>query len=73
MNKWFVEKLKEDLEYYSLENIIARYDCFMIGNTLHIYKPIPVNEFIKLREELRSKKRVDDIIVGGKCEIIRFI
>lgn len=73
MNKWFIEKLKEDLEYDSLENLIRRYDCFMRGTTLYIYKAIPVNDFIKLRKEIRDKKKVDNIIVGGKCEIIRFI
>lgn len=65
MNKWFIEKLKKDLEYDSLENIIRRYDCRMRGNTLYVYKAIPVDEFIKLRKELRDKKRIDNIVVEG--------
>lgn len=73
MTNWFIERLKEDLQYDSLENLIKRYDCLMIGETLYIYKAIPVNDFIKLRKEIRDKKKVDNIVVGGKCEIIRFI
>lgn len=73
MTKYQLEKLKEDLQWDSLENLMARYEVLIIGNTLNIYKPIPVNDFIKLRKELRSKRRIDNIIVGGECEIIRFI
>lgn len=65
MTKWFMEQLKKDLEYDCLENLIRKYDCFMRGNTLYIYKAIPVNDFIKLRKEIRDKKRVDNIIVEG--------
>lgn len=65
MNKWFIEQLKEDLEYDSLSNIIARYDCKMRGNTLYIYKAIPVTDFIKIRKEIRDRKQVDNIIAEG--------
>lgn len=72
-----VYKIRNDLEYYDLDNIIKRYGCFMRGNTLVINKEIPVNEFIILRTKLRAIKRVDNIIVeaeyGGENEIIRFI
>ena len=73
MTKYQLEKLKEDLQWDSLENLMIRYDCFVIGNTLNIYKPIPVNDFLKIKKELRSKRRIDNIVVGGECEIIRFI
>jgi hypothetical protein len=72
-----VYKIRNDLEYYDLNNLIKRYGCFMRGNTLVINKEIPVNEFIILRTKLRAIKRVDNIIVeaeyGGENEIIRFI
>lgn len=73
MTKYQLEKLKEDLQWDSLENLMIRYDCFIISNTLNIYKPIPVNDFLKIKKELRSKRRIDNIVVGGECEIIRFI
>lgn len=77
MSDYRIRRIKQDLEYYNLDNLIKRYGCFMRGNTLIINKEIPVNEFIILRTKLRAIKRVDNIIVeaeyGGGNEIIRFI
>lgn len=71
MNKWlkehveFVKRLKEDLEHDDLENLIRKYECTMKDETLYIYKAIPVTDFIKIRKELRDRKKVDNIIVEG--------
>ena len=38
---------------------------FKTGEVVISYKAIPVDEFIKLRKELRDKKRIDNIVVEG--------
>lgn len=65
MNEYFLRKLKRDLAYDNLKDLLKKYDCFMRGNTLFIYKAIPVTDFIKIRKEIRDRKRVDNIIVEG--------
>lgn len=65
MNEYFLRKLKRDLAYDSLKDLLGKYDCFMRGNTLFIYKAIPVTDFIKIRKEIRDRKQVDNIIVEG--------
>lgn len=65
MNEYFLRKLKRDLAYDNLKDLLRKYDCFMRGNTLFIYKAIPVTDFIKIRKEIRDRKQVDNIIVEG--------
>lgn len=65
MNEYFLRKLKRDLAYDNLKDLLRKYDCFMRGNTLYIYKAIPVTDFIKIRKEIRDRKQVDNIIVEG--------
>ncbi len=59
-----IDDLREMILYKeTLEDILHKYECRIKDNTLYIYKPIPVQTFYDLRNRVKLKYDINNIIV----------
>lgn len=59
-----IDDLREMILYKeTLEDIMYKYECRIRDNTLYIYKPIPVKTFYDLRNRIKLKYDIDNIVV----------
>ncbi len=65
-----VEELRDLLEYTDVDKLIDKYQVVFSKGTMIINKKIPVNDFIRLRDSLRVKKKIKNIIVDADADYI---
>lgn len=65
-----VEELRDLLEYTDVDKLIDKYQVVFSKGNMIINKKIPVNDFIRLRDSLRVKKKIKNIIVDADADYI---
>lgn len=65
-----VEELRDLLEYTDVDKLIDKYQVVFQKGTMIINKKIPVNDFIRLRDSLRVKKKIKNIVVDADADYI---
>lgn len=65
-----VEELRDLLEYTDVDKLIDKYQVVFSKGTMIINKKIPVNDFIRLRDSLRVKKKIKNIVVDADADYI---
>lgn len=65
MTKKELEKLYDALHWDDYDRLIAMYKVEIIQDTIYIPKAIPIEHFCRIRNELRKRKVIKNVIVEG--------
>lgn len=60
-----MNELIELLRLTNVDDLIVKYNVEFYNKTMIINKKIPVNDFIRLRENIRKRYTIENIIVDG--------
>jgi hypothetical protein len=60
-----MNELIELLRLTNVDDLIDKYNVEFYNKTMIINKKIPVKDFIRLRENIRKRYTIDNIIVDG--------
>jgi hypothetical protein len=65
MTKEEFERLYDALHWDDYDRLMVMYKVEVIKDTLYIPQAIPVEHFCKIRNELRKRKAIKNVIVEG--------